>query len=253
MSHRVEITHRSRSRSDGRRVYASRIARREYRARIERSANATRDRRDIRQRTGISLSDLANVIQVDASRLSAFERHEVNDTDIGEVYLLLARTMRQLQANLSDALAHALSDRDRRGSEAFGYRLMSELIERHHRSRGMTSAEPVTDERLARLRDATGMDVRALSRLLMLKQDAIVDLQAVGVTLVERDAGQRIALVEQIVALAEEVLEPQGVHEFFTEKQPALGNRSASTAIEEGDGRDVYGELAGMYEGYAGL
>lgn len=64
---------------------------------------------------------------------------------------------------------------------------------------------------------------------------------------------QVLVQIRNIAELGHESLTPEGFQIFMTTPQPVFGNRSGIEMIEAGDAEVVYGELAGLYEGYLGL
>jgi hypothetical protein len=49
-----------------------------------------------------------------------------------------------------------------------------------------------------------------------------------------------------------QVFEPRGVHLIMTTPQPGFGNKSGLELVEAGRADEVFGYLAGAYEGFLG-
>lgn len=96
----------------------------------------------------------------------------------------------------------------------------------------------ISRERMGRLLDVSARTIQRWE-----EQDALPSNRWVMHVLVD---------VQNIVDLGLQVFEPRGVHLIMTTPQPGFGNKSGLELVEAGRANEVFGYLAGAYEGFLG-
>lgn len=96
----------------------------------------------------------------------------------------------------------------------------------------------ISRERMARLLDVSARTIQRWE-----EQDQLPSNRWVMQVLVD---------VQNIVDLGLQVFEPRGVRLIMTTPQPGFGNKSGLDLVEAGRAGEVFGYLAGAYEGFPG-
>ena len=96
----------------------------------------------------------------------------------------------------------------------------------------------ISRERMARLLDVSARTIQRWE-----EQDQLPSNRWVMQVLVD---------VQNIVDLGLQVFEPRAVHLIMTTPQPGFGNESGLELVEAGRANEVFGYLAGAYEGFLG-
>ena len=114
----------------------------------------------------------------------------------------------------------------------------------------MVLTEPnVPDLAPRALREAMGLSRERMARLLDVSAKTIGRWKARSEPPANRTARRQLAQLREIVDLGLIVYTPEGFRLFLTTAMPVFGGRTALQFIENGEGDEVFGVLAGVYEG----
>lgn len=127
---------------------------------------------------------------------------------------------------------------------------MAISIARQLNDRTSTQHDPIS---VADIRHDLGISRERMARLLDVSSRTIARWEDQGQLPSNRWLVQVLVQLQNIIDLGLESLTPQGLHIFMTTPQPVFGNRAGVELVEAGEAETVYGELAGLYEGYLGL
>jgi len=122
----------------------------------------------------------------------------------------------------------------------------------HPRHSSPSSATMPESLSVARLRAALGISRERMGRVLDVSARTIQRWEDNDQLPSNRWVANVLIDLDRITELGLDVFTPEGFRIVMNDPQPVFGGKSGLEMIEDGNADDVFGEFAGVYEGYIG-